>query len=169
MPRRLQLLAATLTWACSAAPSLAAQCERQSLGGKETWNAPRIGEPEWSVTRYVDLGDGKRTPVTYAKTNKGNGTLRIKNLELRTYRAHQGKGFTYSPYALSVELSTKREPNVCTLVVSGEVVFLDDSNEKFAARPLKLVYDYDDTSGAFTRVETHAPIPVGDIELSPPR
>ena len=104
--------------------------------------------------------------MIYAKTNKGNGTIRIKNLELRTYRAHVGEGFTYSPYALTVGLSTKPGSSVCRLSVSGKIVTLDENNERVMERPVELVYEYDAKRGAFRRVETHTPIPIDGIELS---
>ncbi|HUJ45934.1 MAG TPA: hypothetical protein VLV55_02295 [Rhizomicrobium sp.] len=152
--------------AWSVSPAVAAPCQRQSLGGQESWHALRIGEPEWSAKKYVDLGDGKRTLATYVETSKGNGTIRIKNLELRAYRAHAGEGFTYSPYAFTVELSTKSGSSVCTLFVSGKIVTLDDNGERVSERPVKLVYEYDAKRGAFRRVETHTPVPIDDIELS---
>src|SRR3979490_2465598 len=84
-----------------------AQCKSQSLGGKGAWARVErlfkswLSDPahsnlsDWEWSRTIDLGDGKPARAVYSVTHSGNGTIALKNLQLRVYRDHQGEGFTY--------------------------------------------------------------------------
>ena len=159
-----------------AATAVASPCVTQSLGGRSSWSftdhafddwrKSKDRPNEWSRRKAVDLGNGRRTIATYRATHAGNGTLRIKNLELRVWRAHVGEGFTYRPQALAVELSSKADSRACLLTVDGYVEVLDSTDETTGRKPVKLVYKFDPQHDAFARVSAKSPIALENIELS---
>ncbi len=160
------LLLTSFTLSCCNAPEAFAACKEQSLGGMAAWkrvdklfeNWLRDGAhsdmKDWQWKRYVDLDDGKNTSVLYGVTHMGNGTIQLKNVMLRTYRAHQGEGFIYRPYALRVQL--RPGPSGCRLFVSGNIELLDEGDDKVIGHERAgLTYDYDSPSGKFHIVPGH--------------
>jgi hypothetical protein len=171
-------LIAIIAVLCDVLPAISAPCEKQILGGPQNWITPlaskaRLSRNEagrnWSRERSVNLGGGKKTVAVYSATHAGNGTIRIKNLELRVWRAHEGEGFTYRPQSLNVELSAKPSSHVCRLTVSGGIEMLDSDNKPIARRAVQLIYEYNPQRDAFTRIEARTPIAINEIELSEPK
>lgn len=163
--RRGLLLASTPLLCFNAGEALAA-CKEQPLGGMAAWarvgktfekwlkTPPQDKPSDWTWKRQVDLGDGEKTPVTYTVTHMGNGTIELKNLMLRTYRAHGGEDFIYNPYALRVHLAAG--PTGCRLSVSGNIDLLDQNGEKKTGhQQADLAYDYDSQSDKFLVVAGH--------------
>jgi len=154
-----------------------AQCKSQSLGGTTAWaRVDRLfkswlSDPahsnlsDWEWSRTIDLGGGKPAKAFYGVTHMGNGTIALKNLSLRVYRDHQGDGFTYRPSAFQIFL--RPGPSGCRLSISGAVDLLGADDEKVVGHgPVTLVYDYDNHTGRFHRISSHAPIPLDNIDMS---
>lgn len=132
----------------------------------DAWMKGRDSPADWSWKRTVDLGDGKRTVVTYGFTHQGNGTIELKNLVLRIWREHKGEGFTYDPAAFRADLAPNTGSRSCDLVVSGWVTTFAENDSVTGHGPARLVYRYEAATQNFRRVFGKAPIPLSDIDLS---
>lgn len=176
MSRICSLLIVALA-SCVLVPEASARCRPQSLGGKQGWfrtdrafdiwlHSSKDDPRNWTWSRRADIGDGTSTTVVYRATHAGNGTIRIKNLELRVWREHRGEGFIYRPFAFRVDLRPAGRSRYCELVVSGGVDLLDENDEAVVSHgAVRLIYSYDPKAKRYVRRFARSPIALDRIEF----
>jgi hypothetical protein len=96
------------------------------------------------VERKIHVKVGKEEALTgnLSLTSKGNGTLRIANLLLRTFDEHDD-GTVYKDSCLSVRFKDPNKEGYPIFEVSGIALMTDDKSDKpLAEQKVELQYKY---------------------------
>ena len=122
--RILVIVLVTNIWAI-AAPS--DRLERKEL------RPSKEGMPgEESIHREVDFGKKVKLKASIEVTAKGNGALRLGNLNLKVFDSHDD-GVVYENELLTIDIADLDGDGARELIVSGIVVFTEDE------RPYKVI------------------------------
>ncbi len=99
--------------------------------------------------KIVELNKHLRFITTLEGTTKGNGTLKIHNLNLRLFDQHDD-GIVYEGGSLKFDLKDLNENKRKELIITGIIKYTgDDESGPSTYKPLTLIYTYDCKAGIF--------------------
>jgi hypothetical protein len=102
----------------------------------------------------VTVNDVK-LPFVIEVTNKGNGWIKLANLNLHVYDAYEDTLF-YDGDLLNVELVSLGEPANKYLVITGTAIHTDEKGESRVFESIVFIYRFDQTKKTFSCVYKHA-------------
>lgn len=122
-----------------------------------------------NIQRTVELNNRLRFIATLEGTSKGNGTLRVHNLNLRLFDQHDD-GAVYEGDLLNIDFKDLNNDNFNELIVTGIIKYTSDDEIKAARyESFTQIFSYDCSIGVFKSIykagSYSIDLPVSDVKV----